>query len=237
MADVAGRDPPSGFEAYQLIGRASSTQLAKPRSPRKPACVSPWRPRRANGDSEREKGRSSQSIASVISRRASSRRYFLDFFMRPGREKKSFALSGASRTGYGCSDFGALGSISRMSRLQAAIVSLLIVAASAHASGDTDALAPAGMANRVEPSQVVIKRILESDRPNAAKLAALARFVKIGDGLNGLEKRFGYPGKTFFHNWRAQAIYFRESGLVVRYSDGKVTSLIYRKDNRDCTLE
>jgi hypothetical protein len=57
LAHVDSGDPRGGLETHQLIGRASSTQLAKPQSARKPACVSPRRPRRASGDSGRKEKR------------------------------------------------------------------------------------------------------------------------------------------------------------------------------------
>ena len=93
------------------------------------------------------------------------------------------------------------------------------------ASGDS----PVDSANRYERPQVVIKRILESDRPDAAKGVALRRFAQVGDLECLLDRKLGKPKKVFNltpTNGRNE-LYFYESGLAVRCIEMKVIA-IYR---------
>jgi hypothetical protein len=114
-----------------------------------------------------------------------------------------------------------------VNRFSFSFVGLLILATAAQASGDTDTLAPSAMANRYEPQQVFIKRILESDRSAKSKLAAIARFVKIGDSIDGLEKQLGQPQVSF---GVVRGIWVRDykSGLRVESVEEKVTAILHR---------
>jgi hypothetical protein len=117
--------------------------------------------------------------------------------------------------------------LSGVNRFSFSFVGLLILASAAQASGDTDTLAPSAIANRYEPPQVFIKRILESDRSAKTKCAAIARFVKIGDSMDALEKRLGPPREG------VQGIYFiyafdNKSGLIVQGDGKEVICIVHR---------
>ena len=66
-------------------------------------------------------------------------------------------------------------------RVLAALVFVLAEVESVSAIGDSSPAPSARNANRIDPPQTVIKRILASDRSDQAKVAALRRFIRLGD--------------------------------------------------------
>ena len=113
-----------------------------------------------------------------------------------------------------------------MNRFLAAVVTLMIVAAGADASAESETLSGSAMANRYESPQDFIKRILESDSTDNP-LEAIARYVKPGDSMDGVEKRLGEPARRFLDN-SSRCVFTYRSGLTVFFHCQKVTAIFYR---------
>jgi hypothetical protein len=90
-----------------------------------------------------------------------------------------------------------------------------MVAPLALASGDLGLASSTVMANRFDPPQTQIKRILLSDRTDKARLAALAKFVQIGDTENALRMRLGEPIQEDRLPFSGKALYYRSYLMVV----------------------
>jgi hypothetical protein len=96
---------------------------------------------------------------------------------------------------------------------------------------------PETLANRVEDPRVLIKDILDSDRPNDLKRKALAPFVCLNDHEEGLAKRLGKPNveHIYFCVGREHGMYSRllcESGLVVTCFKEEVIVIGYYRGDR-----
>jgi len=85
-----------------------------------------------------------------------------------------------------------------------------------------------------EDPQVVIKRILESDRPNAEKAIALRQFVQLGDSESMLDRKLGKPWIVLglIPEGRGR-IYQYEFGLIVVCELMKIEKISYRRKGGD----
>jgi hypothetical protein len=92
------------------------------------------------------------------------------------------------------------------------------------ASGDLDLAFATVMANRFDPPHAQIKGILCSDRTNDAKLAALAKFVRIGDSGGALQKRLGEPIHIHHLSLSEKVLYY-ESYLLIVVKKGRVVAI------------
>jgi hypothetical protein len=112
-----------------------------------------------------------------------------------------------------------------MTRSSASLTILvsLTVGGPLQASGDSEP----DLANRYESPQVVVNRILESDRSD--KLACLNRFVKLGDLESDLGHRLGLPF-SFHQSEKANSYYYLLPELQVKCSRGQVVKIGYWRE-------
>jgi hypothetical protein len=113
----------------------------------------------------------------------------------------------------------------RPSAILGALFTMAAFTLPAAASGDS----PPDTANRYQPPQFVIRRILESEQADAAKLESLRRFAQVGDLECLLDRKLGKPRKVIVFTIPSgrRMLYCYESGLAVLCIGMKV-STIYR---------
>jgi len=117
--------------------------------------------------------------------------------------------------------------MSRPSSIFGVVFAVATFASPALASGDS----PVDAANRYEEPHVFLKRILESKDSDKAILAALERFVQVGDPEKDMERRLGRM-KTPLPNFSlvggiCWSFYRFECGLGVICNWGKVDTIYY----------
>jgi hypothetical protein len=116
----------------------------------------------------------------------------------------------------------------RMLRMPTALSSVLVFSAFAIASG---AVAPSTAMMANEAQQAAAKRVLESNQSKEAKVAALARFVKLDDPEDAIERRFGRASQVHQCD-DTRYYYYSFLQLRIRCTHGKVTRIGYWKEQK-----